>query len=103
MAVSFSLTGIFAPVTIGLLNMLPAQVTTVVVGLVLMPMIIDGLQQAFGEGKFLVGSFISFIVAVSNISILQIGSAFWALVFGTALTLLLEKNDYDTRTPIFNE
>lgn len=99
----FALTGIFAPVTIGLLRMMPAAATTVVVGLVLMPMIIDGLQQAFGSGKFMIGSFVSFIVAVSGISIFQVGSAFWALVFGTAMTLLLEKVDYDTREPIFSE
>lgn len=91
----FAITGIFAPLTMSVLGMLPGEATTVIIGLTLVSMIIGGLEESFGSGKFKFGSFASFAVAMSGIVVLQIGSAFWALVVGTAISLLLEKKDYD--------
>ncbi|MEA4873562.1 MAG: benzoate/H(+) symporter BenE family transporter [Synergistaceae bacterium] len=91
----FAITGILAPLTMSVLGMLPGEATTVIIGLTLVSMIIGGLEESFGSGKFKFGSFASFAVAMSGIVVLQIGSAFWALVVGTAISLLLEKKDYD--------
>ena len=77
------------------LGMLPCEATKIIIGLTLISMIIGGLEESFGTGKFKFGSFASFAVAMSGIVFLKIGSAFWALVIGTVITLLLEKKDYD--------
>ena len=94
--VAFALTGIFAPLTIGILAMLPAEAMNVIVGLVLMGMIIDGLKSSFGSGKFLFGSFASFAVSMAGIAFFGIGAAFWALVAGTIISAILEHKDYLT-------
>lgn len=99
--ITFALTGVFAKATMSVLAMLPREATVVVIGLVLMSMIIGGLEDSFGTGKFKLGSFASFAIAASGIVFFQIGSAFWALIVGTVITLLLEKNDYDERQPVF--
>lgn len=91
----FAITGIFAPLTMSVLGMLPPEATIVIIGLTLVSMIIAGLAESFGTGKFRFGSFASFAVAMSGVVAFKIGSAFWALVIGTAITLLLEKKDYD--------
>lgn len=99
----FAITGIFAKATMSLLNMLPMEATNVIVGLVLMSMIIGGLEDSFGTGKFKFGNFASFTIAVSGVAFFGIGSAFWALVVGTAVTLLLEKKDYDEMKSVFDD
>lgn len=97
----FALTGIFAKATMSVLAMLPPEATTVIIGLVLMSMIIGGLEDSFGTGKFKFGSFAAFAIATSGIIFFKIGSAFWALVAGTIITLLLEKKDYDEMKSVF--
>ena len=94
--IAFALTGIFAKFTMGLLAMIPAEALNMVVSLTLIGMIIGALEESFGSGKFKFGSFVSFIAAASGVSFFGIGSAFWALAAGTAITLLLEKKDYDS-------
>ena len=94
--IAFALTGIFAKFTMGLLAAIPAAALNMVVSLTLIGMIIGGLQESFGSGKFKFGSFVSFITAASGVTFFGIGSAFWALFAGTVITLLLEKGDYDS-------
>ena len=55
------------------------------------------LQAAFGiafKDRFTLGALVSFIVTVSDISILNIGAAFWGLVAGVLVSLLLEREDH---------
>ncbi|MEG1997150.1 MAG: benzoate/H(+) symporter BenE family transporter, partial [Clostridiales bacterium] len=92
--IAFALTGIFAPLTIGVLAMLPGEALNVIVGLVLMGMIIDGLSSSFGVGQFKVGSFASFAISMAGIAFMGIGAAFWALLIGTIVSLILERKDY---------
>lgn len=94
--IAFAFTGIFAKFTMGLLAMIPPEALNMVVSLTLIGMIIGALGDSFGSGKFKYGSFVSFITAASGVTFFGIGSAFWALFAGTIITLLLEKNDYDT-------
>lgn len=101
--IAFAITGIFAKATMSLLAMLPIEATSVIVGLVLMNMIIGGLEDSFGTGKFKYGNFASFTIAVSGVAFMGIGSAFWALVVGTIAALLLEKNDYDEMKSVFDD
>lgn len=55
------------------------------------------LQAAFGvafRDRFTLGALVSFVVTVSDISILNIGAAFWGLVAGVLVSLLLEREDH---------
>lgn len=52
---AFALTGLFAKATMSILAMLPPEATIVIIGLVLMNMIIGGLGESFGCGKFKYG------------------------------------------------
>ena len=94
--IAFALTGIFAKFTMGLLAAIPAEALNMVVSLTLVGMIIGGLSDSFGTGKFKFASFASFITAASGVAFFGIGSAFWALVAGTVVALVLEKKDYDS-------
>ncbi|MCK8825378.1 benzoate/H(+) symporter BenE family transporter [Fuchsiella alkaliacetigena] len=91
----FALFGLFAPVSISIINLLPVALIDLLVGLVLMGIITSALQKSFGEGKFIMGAFFSFVIAVSDVTLLSIGSAFWALVIGTVVSLLIEKESFD--------
>jgi benzoate membrane transport protein len=55
------------------------------------------LQNAFTvafRGKFTLGALVTFLVTVSGISIANIGAPFWGLVFGFAVSWLLEREDF---------
>jgi len=52
------------------------------------------LQTAFTAsfgGRFSFGALICFLVTVADVPILQIGAPFWGLVFGLAVSWLLER------------
>ena len=99
--IMFAITGIFAPVSMDVFALLPAEAMNIVVGLVLMGMIIDGLASSFGSGTFLVGSFASFVIAISGVAFFGIGSAFWALLVGTIVSIILERKDYaEMKSPL---
>lgn len=93
--IAFALTGIFAPVSMDVFAMLPPEAMNIIVGLVLMGMIIDGLANSFGSGSFRFGSFASFAIALSGVAFFGIGSAFWALLVGTIISIVLERKDYN--------
>ncbi|GAA3152305.1 hypothetical protein GCM10020255_031650 [Rhodococcus baikonurensis] len=50
-------------------------------------------MTAFG-GKFTFGALIAFLVTISDIELLNIGAAFWGLVFGVIASRMLERADY---------
>jgi benzoate membrane transport protein len=53
------------------------------------------LQTAFTAsfgGRFSFGALICFLVTVADVPILQIGAPFWGLVFGLAVSWLLERD-----------
>ena len=59
----------------------------------------DVAQETFISAfrtKFTLGALAAFVVSVSGIEIWQVGAAFWGLLFGFALSLLLEREDFRT-------
>ncbi|MGH8747364.1 MAG: benzoate/H(+) symporter BenE family transporter, partial [Burkholderiales bacterium] len=55
------------------------------------------LQTSFAVsfgGKFTLGALVSFLVTVADVPILNVGAAFWGLVFGFAVSWLLERADF---------
>jgi len=55
------------------------------------------LQSAFAvafTGRFALGALVTFLVTVAGIPVLNIGAPFWALIAGTAVSLILERADW---------
>ena len=55
------------------------------------------LQGAFlssFNGKFSLGALISLLVTVADISLLNIGAAFWGLLAGFVVSWMMEKGDF---------
>ena len=60
------------------------------------------LQTAFinsFKDKFTLGALTSFLVTMADIGLFNIGAAFWGLVAGFAISMLLERGDFRTASP----
>jgi benzoate membrane transport protein len=85
--------GLFAPLATRLALSLPMPFIAVLGGLAMLPVLRGAFNAAFA-GKHQLGALIAFMVTLANLPILNIGAAFWALVFGTAVSWLLERKDF---------
>jgi benzoate membrane transport protein len=45
------------------------------------------------QGPLLIGPLFAFVIAFSDLSLLGFGSFFWALLLGTGISLLLEREE----------
>ncbi len=84
---------LFAPVAIGLALMAPANLIALLGGLALLRVLQDAFQNAFAN-RFTLGALMAFMVTVSNVTFFNIGSAFWGLVGGCILSLIMERQDF---------
>ena len=58
------------------------------------------LQAAFVtafSSRFTLGALVTFVVTVADVTVLNIGAAFWGLVAGIVVSLLLERPDFADR------
>ena len=85
--------GLFAPLATRLALSLPMPFIAVLGGLAMLPVLRGAFHAAF-SGKHQLGALIAFMVTIANLPLLNIGAAFWALVFGTAVSWLLERKDF---------
>lgn len=90
----FIVFGLISSLAMGFIGMIPLSLVYVVSGLAMVNVLIGAFRDAFKTGKFKMGAFFALIVAVSGISLLNISSAFWALVFGIIVSLLAERSDF---------
>jgi benzoate membrane transport protein len=88
--VLIGLFGLFAPLTTAVASGLPLTFIAVLGGLAMLPVLNTSFSAAF-SGKAPMGALVAFLVTVSGVQILNIGAAFWGLVFGYAITILLER------------
>ncbi len=89
------LVGIFASAATVLAGALPMALLFTLAGL----SVVDVLQHAitrFTEGPLLLGPLFAFAIALSEISFLGFGNYFWSLVIGTAVSLLLEREGFES-------
>jgi len=93
----FALFGLFAVTAMALIGFLPGSLINLLVGLVMVGIISNALISAWESKKFVLGTFTSFIIAMSGLTLFQIGAAFWALVIGVIVSLLLEPQDFVKR------
>lgn len=91
--------GLLAPVITGLAIAVPKTMLFVIGGLAMLRVLQQAFTQGFGK-RFAMGSTVTFVVTVTdlipgyNANLLGIGAPFWGLVFGMAVSLLLERQDF---------
>jgi len=81
--------GVLGATAISLIQSLPAALVAVVAGLALLPVILQSLQLSVGGTRHTLAAGVALLVAASGLSLLGIGSAFWAIVTGVLLAPLL--------------
>lgn len=86
--------GLMAPTFTGLMLATPKSYIMVLGGLAMLRVLQGAFVASFGGGKFTLGALISLLVTVSDVSLLNIGAAFWGLVAGFAISWLLERADF---------
>jgi benzoate membrane transport protein len=85
--------GLFAPVFTQLMLGTPAAFVATLAGLAMLRVLQAAFTTAFG-GRFTLGALVTFVVTVADITILNVGAAFWGLVAGVLISLLLERADF---------
>jgi benzoate membrane transport protein len=90
-AIGAILIGLLAGIAAFLPVILPAAFITTMAGLALVGVLSSALKKV-AEGPLRLGPMFAFAIALSDISLLGFGPFFWALIIGTAVSLLLERN-----------
>jgi benzoate membrane transport protein len=85
--------GLFSPLFTRLLLAAPAAFIATLAGLAMLRVLQSAFTIAF-KSNFTLGALVTFLVAVAGIPIFNIGAPFWALVAGTIVSLILERNDW---------
>ena len=74
-----------------LLEVLPISLVASLAGLAILSVLMDALQKTVVTDLRL-GAFFALVIAASPLTLLEIGSAFWALVGGFLVSLFLERS-----------
>jgi len=80
--------GALSPLFTRLLLEAPPAFIATMAGLAMLRVLQGAFSVAF-EGRFALGALVTFLVTVAGIPILNIGAPFWALIAGTAVSLLI--------------
>jgi benzoate membrane transport protein len=86
----YVLIGLFGAVVTGLLTAFPKELVVAIAGLALLGSIGGGLHTALADERHREAALITFLVTLSGVSLLGIGSAFWGVVAG-ALALFVQQ------------
>lgn len=84
----YILLGLAGGAVVGLLAAFPKELVAAVAGLALLGTIAGGLAQALKEEQHRDAAILTFLVTLSGVSMLGIGSAFWGVVAGTVSLLV---------------
>ena len=82
--------GVFGATVAGLLQAFPRELVAAVAGLALLGTIGSGLHSAVRDEAYREASLVTFLVTLSGVTLVGIGSAFWGVVAG-ALALLVQQ------------
>jgi benzoate membrane transport protein len=85
--------GALAPLFVRLLLSTPPAFIAALGGLAMLRVLQTAFGVAFG-GKFAFGALVTFLVTVADVTVFNIGAAFWGLVLGFAASWLLERADF---------
>lgn len=85
----YLVTGIFGATVVGLFTAFPRELVAAIAGLALLGTIGNSLAVALAEEKEREAALVTFLATASGVSLAGIGSAFWGLVFGMLIYLLM--------------
>jgi benzoate membrane transport protein len=92
--VTYVVLGVFAGTVVSLIGALPGELATTLLGMVLISVVVTTIRETWDSGRFIVGAFFAFVIALANVPFFGIGAPFWALVGGALVSLLFEFKDY---------
>lgn len=87
--------GLFAPIAASIPHAVPQSTIAMLGGIAMISVLTDALKMSFGGG-FKKSALFSFLITVSGVSVLHIGSPFWGLVGGVCASYVLERDDHAT-------
>ena len=83
--------GLVSATAISLIQALPDALITGVAGLALLPVILQAFRLSVGQSKHTLAAGVALLIGASNLSILGINSAFWAIVAGLLAAFILKQ------------
>ena len=84
--------GLVGATAVSLIRALPSALILSLAGLALLPVILQALRLSVGGDRHTLAAGIALFVGASNLTILGINSAFWAIVAGVALAGFLRQD-----------
>ena len=84
--------GLLSPLVTGLMLATPGGFIATLAGLAMLRVLQGAFAVAFG-GRCALGALVTFLVTVADVGLAGVGAPFWGLLFGVAVTLLLERRD----------
>ena len=88
--------GLASPIFTHLMLATPAAFIAALAGLAMLRVLQTAFVVSFRD-RFSLGALVAFVVTVANVPIASIGAPFWGLVFGFALSWLLERKEFRSR------
>jgi benzoate membrane transport protein len=85
--------GLLSPAFTRLMLHAPKAFIMALAGLAMLRILQSAFVASFKD-KFTLGSMVAFLVTVTDLSLLNIGAAFWGLVAGIGISWLLERSDF---------
>lgn len=89
--VFYLVTGILGWTVANLLTALPAALVAAIAGLALLGTIGNSLAGALADEREREAALVTFLVTASGLTLFGVGSAFWGLVFGYAVHLVMQR------------
>lgn len=90
--------GLIAPLVTRLMLSTPPAFIATLAGLAMLKVLQSAFAVAF-QARFALGALVTFLVTVAGIPIFNIGAPFWALIAGTLVSLVLERQDWRVAGP----
>lgn len=90
----FIIFGVFASIALNLVTILPRAFISLIAALSMLGVLTKSLEKTFSTSRFKMGSIFAFVIAISNISIFNIGAPVWALIIGFIVALISERKDF---------
>ncbi len=87
--------GLLSPFFTRLMLATPPAFIATLAGLAMLRVLQTAFVTSFG-GRFTLGALVTFLVTVTDLTILNVGAAFWGLLAGVLVSLMLERADFAT-------
>jgi benzoate membrane transport protein len=82
---AYSVAALFAGVISSLYRTFPIELTSILAGIALLPIIINSIYEAISDSDFRDSAVVTFLITMSGISGWGIGAPFWGIIGGVAV------------------